>query len=143
MNKEGKIILLDIDEEHREFLCGYLKSIGHKNEMLCFSDAQEAASYVNDNILDIFMFLQSSNSAGVQIPNTRNMIYMHEKFKVEILPYMFLVLSTEARIAGEVHKFVHCYYKFTEPQIVSKTLADVVDYWKDHIFPPKVDRFNF
>jgi len=143
MNKEGKIIVLDSDREHRDFLCGYLKAIGHKNELVCFSDAHEAAVFLKDNLLDVYMFFQSTNSPGVQLPNTRNMVYMHEKFKIDILPYMFLVLSTEARVKGELHKFVHTYYKFTEPQIVSQTLAEVIDYWKDHVFPPKVNRFQF
>jgi len=142
MNKDGKIILLDTDSEHRDFLCGYLEATGHKNDMVCFSDAEEAAAYLRDHLRDVFMFLQSTNSAGVQIPNTRNMIYMHEKFKTDILPYMFLVLTVNNTLVEADYKFVHSYYKFTEPQIVSQTLGEVIDFWKDHMFPPKVNRLQ-
>lgn len=140
VNKNGTIILLDNKSDNSDFLCSSLKKTGHKNEVLCFNDAEAAGQYLRENLTDVFILLQSSTSPGVQVPNTRNMVYMHEKFKSDTIPYMFLVLATEKLPQG-LHTFVHCYYKPAPLNELTETLTNVVNFWKDHVFPPRVNQF--
>lgn len=138
MNKNGKIILLDSDNASTDALCSSLKALGHKNEVLCFDDAEAAGYYLRQNQADVFLLLQNSASESVQVPDTRNMVYMHEKFKTDAVPYMFLVLTNDRLPTGRLHTFVHCYYKPAPLTEVTATLGDVVAFWKDHVFPPRV-----
>ena len=138
MNKNGKIILLDSDKASNDALCSSLKALGHKNEVLCFDDAEAAGYYLSENSLDVFLLLQNNTSQAVQIPDTRNMVYMHEKFKTDAVPHMFMVLTKDRQLTGRLHTFVHCYYKPAPVNELAATLGTVVDFWKDHVFPPRV-----
>jgi hypothetical protein len=142
MNKDGKIVLLDVDEGSKDFLCQQIKTFRYKNEVICFSSSEEAGDYMRNNILDVFLLLQSTNTPGIQVHDTRNMVYMHEKFKTDVLPYMFLVLTKSKTPLNSLHTFVHCYYKPADPTELIETLRDVVDFWKDHVFPPKISAFS-
>lgn len=142
MNKEGKILVIDASNNNRDFLCRHLKGLGYKNEVLCFSSSQEAGDYMRENIPDIFVMMQSTEAPGIEVPDTRNMVYMHEKFKTDVLPYMFLVLTKSKTALNSLHTFVHCYYKPAEQQELKETLENVVNFWKDHVFPPKVSGYT-
>ncbi|TRW22545.1 hypothetical protein FMM05_16835 [Flavobacterium zepuense] len=142
MNKDGKILLLDVDANSKDFLCRRLKGLGYKNDVLCFSTSEEAGDFLRNNMLETFILLQNSDAPGIQVPDTRNMIYMHEKFRTDVLPYMFLVLTKNKTPLNALHTFVHCYYKPVAPEEIIETLENVIDFWKDHVFPPKVAPFS-
>jgi hypothetical protein len=141
VNKNGTIIVLDNSSENGDLLCKSLARLGHKNKTLCFDDAGAAGHYLRENLTDVFLLLQNSTSPGVHVPDTRNMVYMHEKFKTDTIPYMFLVLAKDRLPAG-LHTFVHCYYKPAAINELTETLANVVNFWKDHVFPPRVNQFQ-
>lgn len=140
MNKSGKIILLD-NSGNTKILCDSLKQLGHKNEIDCFDDAEAAGNYLRENLQDVFMLLQDNTSAAVQVPDTRNMVFMHEKFDTEEIPYMFMVLTKTKQPVERLHTFIHCYYKpDSNSNQLTDTLGKVVNFWKDHVFPPRVTK---
>jgi hypothetical protein len=141
MKKDGTIIFLDTDEEYCKALCKGLLQAGHKNECVWFTNAAEAAGYLRDNLNSIFILLQSTNTQGIEIANTRNMVYMHESFDTTMLPYMLLILTQPKHDKEEQHTFVHCYYKPDNAQGLPKTLSQVVHFWKEQVFPPKIRPF--
>lgn len=141
MNKNGTIILLDNSKDNSDILCKGLESLGHKNNVVCFNDAEAAGLYLRENLTNVFILLQSSFSTTVEVPDTRNMIFIHEKFKTDTVPYMFLVLTKDRLPDSGLHTFVHCYYKPVELNELKDTLANVVNFWKDHVFPPRVAQF--
>ena len=142
MNKNGTIVLLDNNTEANDVVCNGLKALGHRNEILCFDDSEAVANYLADNQLNVFLVLQSTASPGVHVPDTRNMIFMHESFKTDDIPYTFLVLTKQRLLTGRLHTFVHCYYKSAAVSHVIETLAGVIDFWKGHVFPPRVEQHN-
>jgi hypothetical protein len=138
LNKNGTIIVLDSDSDNIDALCKSLKGLGHNNDVLCFHDAETAGYYMREHLLDVFILLQNSTSPAVHVPDTRNMVFIHEKFNTDTIPYMFLILTKDRHPQTGLHTFVHCYYKSAEVSELKETLASVVNFWKDHIFPPKV-----
>lgn len=140
MKKDGTILLLDINKEHCSQASEGIKAAGFRNNVVYFTAADEAASYVRENIRDIFMVMQSTATQAVDIPHTRNMVYMHEKFDTEKVPYMFLLLNQKTPL-DKAHTFVHCYYKPDTADNQEETLVNVVSFWKDHVFPPKVNTY--
>jgi len=138
VNKNGTILLLDNDNAAGNILCDGLKALGHKNEVLCFTDPKAVAHYLIENQPDVFLLLQNTTSPGVQVPDTRNMVFMHESFKTDAIPYTFLVLTKNRLLTGRLHTFVHCYYKPAALGEVLETLASVIAFWKDHVFPPRI-----
>ena len=141
MNKEGKIVLIDSHERNRAYLEGCLKGVGSKNEVVAFGDTESAQEYVAKHLSEIFLLLQSTESPRLEVPDTRNMIYMHEKFNNAELPYMFIVNTSPGDPKG-LKAFIHCYYKSSDNPTLSDTLCDVVLFWKEHIFPPKITYYT-
>jgi hypothetical protein len=140
MNKSGKILLLEPDTETCGFLPGMLQATAGKNEVVCYSDINDANHYLNENVSDVFLVLQNLSSQALHLPESRNMVYMHEKFNIESIAYMFLVQSKEETLKDGLHTFIHCYYKPQNPAGLAKVLEMVIDFWKDHIFPVRVAR---
>jgi len=140
MNKQGTIILLDTNQDDCTTLCKSLTSLGHNNKCIGFTNSAEATQYMRDNLSDIFILLQSTGTPSVEIPNTRNMVYMHETFDSAKLPYMLLML-TQPQFTEKQHTFIHSYYIPDTVEKVNTTLSLVVSFWRDHVFPPKVMPF--
>lgn len=140
MKKDGTIIIIDTDQHHCNQISNSLKASGHKNKCVGFTDAAEAANYLRDNIADMFLLLQNSATPGVVIANTRNMVYLHESFDTNKLPYMLLIL-TEPEQDEPQHTFVHCYYKPDSAEGLAETLSKVSSFWKEQVFPPRVRPF--
>ena len=141
MKKEGTVILLDADEEHCKALRKGLLLAGHKNKCVGFTNSAEAAAYLRENLHNVFILLQSTGTPGVEIANTRNMVYLHESFDTEKLPYMLLILTQPKDCKEEQHTFVHSYYRNDTPENLTKTLSDVLSFWKEQLFPPKIRSF--
>jgi hypothetical protein len=139
MKKDGTIILLDTDDDHSRQVCDHIKAAGFKNEFVCFTTSGEAATYIKENTTDIFILMQSTLTDAIEIEDSRNMIYMHEKFDTERIPYMFLILANQNLPVNTAHTFVHCYYKPDTPVNLAASLSNVIEFWKDHMFPPKVN----
>lgn len=138
MKKDGTIVVLDTNEEHCRLIHESVKAEGFKNNIVCFTNADEAGDYVKTNVPDIFIILQSTLTHALEIPHTRNMVYMHEKFDTDKIPYMFLLLHQRNPV-DKAHTFVHTYYKPDEAGKQEDTLVAVISFWKDHVFPPKVN----
>lgn len=135
--------MLDNSSDTTDFLCSSLKSSGLKNKVVCFNDAEAAGHYLLENLADVFMLLQNSASPAVQVPDTRNMVFMHEKFKTDKIPYLFLVLAKHKPAQTGVHTFIHCYYKHAPLEDLTKTLLHVISFWRDHVFPPRVNHLQY
>jgi len=142
MKKDGTILLIDSDETHGTQVCNGMQAAGFKNNFVCLADAHEAGDYISKNIHDIFIVMQSMATSAITIENTRNMVYMHEKFDTEKVPYMFLLLTNNKLPETGSHTLVHCYYKPDTTQSLANSLGNVISFWKDHVFPPKVAPHN-
>jgi len=143
MNKSGQIILLEPDNETCGLLCSSLTAIAGKNEVVCFSDTEDASAHLAEHVSGVFLVLQNFSAPGLHLPHCRNMVYMHEKFNIESIAYMFLVQSKEETPADGLHTFIHCYYRDTDIAALPKTFTTVIDFWSDHIFPPHLARNRF
>ncbi|MFP9100289.1 hypothetical protein ACLI09_14660 [Flavobacterium sp. RHBU_24] len=137
MNKEGSIILLHHNPDDCTALCKSLTSSVYNNKCIGFTESGEATQYIVDNLSDIFILLQSTATPSVEIPNTRNMVYMHETFDTTKLPYTLLML-TQPKVTEKQYTFIHSYYIPDTVEKVTTTLSQVVAFWRDHMFPPKV-----
>ncbi|MES2484953.1 MAG: hypothetical protein V4581_03265 [Bacteroidota bacterium] len=143
MNKSGQIILLEPDSETCSFLCGTLTAIANKNEVICFSNTDDASAHLAHNVSNVFLVLQNFSAPGLHLPHCRNMVFIHEKFNIESIAHMFLVQSKEETPADGLHTFIHCYYRDTDTAALPKTFTAVIDFWNDHVFTPHLARNRF
>jgi hypothetical protein len=136
MKKNGTILLVEEDAATGSQLCDVLNDLRVPNPVVYFSDTQEATQYLIQNHEDVFVVLQNAASPGLYLPESRNMVYMHEKFNVPEVAYMFLIHPTKANDAQN-HTFVHCYYRLTADSNLKQLFTDIVKYWKEHLFPAR------
>jgi len=143
MNKSGKILLVETHAETCGYLCGKLNSIAGSNEVVCFSSVDDASQYLNQHASDIFIVLQNFSSPALALSNSRNMVYMHEKFNIDSIAYMFLVQSKEDTVNNGLHTFIHCCYRPQNVPELPVVLEDVIAFWKEHVFPARLTRHTF
>lgn len=135
-------MLLEADEQKCGILCSGLASLSVTNEILCFSDAEKASQFLKEHYKDVFVVLQNFSSPGLQLHNTRNMVYMHEKFNIPEIAYMFLIHPLEDKNRID-HTFIHCYYRFMDNDRVNDVFALIINFWKAHTFPARLNRVAY
>jgi hypothetical protein len=143
MNKSGKILLLETDTDLCTLLTGKLRQAAGKNEVLCFSDITKAEEYLHNHVSEVFLVLQNNNSPRLHLTDSRNMVYMHEKFNVENIAYIFLVQSKEESVTNGIHTFIHCYYKPEIPEWLPENFESIIAFWKEHLFPARFSGVQF
>ncbi len=135
MNKDGQILLVETDPHACGQLCTALNRLQVANEILCFSDIDKASQYLKEKYEDVFLVLQNVAAPGLQLPKSRNMVYMHEKFNVPEVAYMFLIHPNTADTPPK-HTFIHCYYRLAALETMSNLFQNIVEYWNNYVFPP-------
>lgn len=135
MDKDGKILLVETDTHACAQLGEVLNTLHIPNEVVCFSNAAQASEYLNKNYKDVFLVLQNVASPGLQLPNSRNMVYMHEKFNIPEVAYVFLI-HPHAPAGQTRHTFLQCYYRGTDTGSLKKVFSEMVTYWKAQVFNP-------
>ena len=133
MYKNGKIILVEPDPH----ACGSFRTILHglglPNEVVCFSDVAMATEYLSTQYTDVFLVLQNAESDALQLPNSRNMIYMHEKFNIPEIACMFLILPHQENAQAQ-HTFVHTYYRSSDANALKTIFSGIAEHWKAQVF---------
>ncbi|KOS06812.1 hypothetical protein AM493_12840 [Flavobacterium akiainvivens] len=142
MDKDGKILLVETDEQVCGELNELLAGLNIPNEVECFTDAAKASGYLNMHYNEVFLVLQNAASPGLQLPDSRNMVYMHEKFNISEVAYVFLI-HPKALKGKPAHTFVHCYYRTMDTQNLKRVFTDIINYWKDQVFSPLQVRTGF
>jgi hypothetical protein len=138
MDKDGKILLVETNTQACAQLEEALNGLNMPNSVACFTDSDQASEYLNTHYNEVFMVLQNAASPGLQLPESRNMVYMHEKFNVPEVAYIFLVQSNKLK-----RTFVHCYYRMVQPEKLRNVFTEIINYWKDQVFNPAETRVNY
>ncbi len=132
-------MLVETDTHNCGQLHAMLNALHIHNTVVCFSDTDEATHYLKRHHKDVFLVLQNVASPGLQLPDSRNMVYMHEKFNVPEVAYMFLIHPRNTEGENHHHTFVHCYYREGNTEKLMRLFQSVIEYWQEHLFPALPD----
>lgn len=133
MYKDGKIILVEPDLHACGSLRTILQGLSLPNEVVCFNDVAMASEFLSAQYTNVFLVLQNAESDALQLPNSRNMIYMHEKFNIPEIACMFLILPQQENAKAQ-HTFVHTYYHNSDAHALKNIFSGIAEHWKAQVF---------
>jgi CheY-like chemotaxis protein len=137
MNKNGIVVVIEDDEDDQLMLTEIFKKLNYRNEIVFFSDGQEALDYLNQVEVSPFLILSDVNMPKMNGFEVRAKIALNEKLHVKCIPYLFFTTSATKQsvidaYALSVQGFFVKPNSFNELEL---TIKRIMDYWKECIAP--------
>ena len=88
-NKNGPVIVIEDDRDDQEFLVEIFQKLNYQNEILFFSDGEEALKHINDTNDLPFLILSDINMPKLNGFALREKLRMDEKLSNKCIPYLF------------------------------------------------------
>jgi CheY-like chemotaxis protein len=137
MTKYGPIIIVEDDEDDRQFMEEALLDMGVKLERRFFTNARDALSFLSTTRVQPFLIISDVNLPGMDGPGFKLMLNENEYLKKKSIPFVFL--STAAK-KNEVEKayemMVQGYFvKPDKHEEIKSLLKLIINYWQVCIHP--------
>src|SRR5690606_5841989 len=103
MNKRGPIILIEDDADDQEILIDVFKSLDYKNEIIFFSDGEEALTYLIETKTEPFIIFSDINMPKLTGMELRAKVHENEDLRLKSIPYLFFTTSAEQKHVIEAY----------------------------------------
>lgn len=141
MTKKGPIVIIEDDPDDQEILGDVFKKLNYINEIVFFSDGEEAFKYISEPAIFPFLILSDMNMPKLSGMQLRDKIQANEELRMKSIPFIFFTTTANKNFVAEA------YYKsvqgfFQKPNTLEdleRTIKLVIDYWKEGISPNKYE----
>lgn len=132
MNKNGPVIIIEDDVDDQDFLKTVFKKLNYPNEILFFSDGEDALAYLNKPAVVPFLILSDINMPKLNGFELRKKLQENEDLNVKCIPYLFFTTSAEQQAvidaySGSAQGF---FIKQTSMVELEKIIRIIMEYWK-------------
>ena len=133
MNKQGPIIVIEDDLEDQEILTHIFKNLDYPNEVIFFSDGQEALEFLVASKDKPFLILSDINMPKLSGFELRDKIHTNEKLTLKCIPYLFFTTaSTPQTVIDAYAKSVQGFFvKPNNLERLGNTVKKIVEYWQE------------
>ncbi len=133
MNKSGPIIVIEDDKDDKDILVEIFTNLNFRNEILYFSDGNEALKHLNKPGVSPFLILSDINMPRMNGFELRDKVHTSEKLHIKCIPYLFFTTAASKEIvidaySSSVQGFFLKPYNFEELQ---DTIRKIVEYWQE------------
>lgn len=137
MNKGGPIIIIEDDLEDQEILSEVFKELDSKNEIVFFSDGEEALEYLTATKIEPFIIFSDINMPKLNGMELRDKIHENEDLRLKSIPYLFFSTSAEQQhVVDAYSKSIQGFFiKPTSYSEIKKTISTIVAYWETCVSP--------
>ncbi|CAN5653232.1 N/A [soil metagenome] len=137
MNKKGPIIIIEDDEDDQAILTQIFKTLDYKNQIVFFSDPEEALTFLTTSDVEPFIVLSDINMPKLNGLELREQVHNNEDLRVKCIPYLFFTTSAEQEYVIDAYsKSVQGF--FVKPNSLDKLaqmIRRIVEYWQDCVSP--------
>lgn len=137
MNKQGPIIIIEDDEDDQLILLEVFNRLAYKNQIVFFSDPEEALASLTTSDVEPFIVLSDINMPKLNGLELREQVHSNEDLRVKCIPYLFFTTSAEQSYVIEAYsKSVQGF--FVKPSSIdelTQLLRKIVEYWQDCVSP--------
>jgi|SRR5690606_2334614 len=137
MNKRGPIIIIEDDADDQEILSDVFKALEYKNEIIFFSDGEEALTYLTDTNTEPFIIFSDINMPRLSGMELRAKVHENEDLRLKSIPYLFFTTSAEQKHVIEAYsKSIQGF--FVKPQSfqeLKEIIKSIVVYWQKCVSP--------
>jgi len=133
MNKTGPIIIIEDDEDDREFIMEVFKELDFKNEIIYFEDGESALSHLVKEPIEPFLILSDINMPKLNGMELKERIQNNENLRIKCIPYLFFTTSSnQQHVIDAYSKSVQGF--FVKPNDFNKLAAimkKIIEYWQE------------
>jgi CheY-like chemotaxis protein len=137
MNKGGPIIIIEDDSDDQEILNSVFESLDCKNEVIFFSDGEQALKYLTESEVEPFIIFSDINMPKLSGMELRAKIHENEDLRLKSIPYLFFSTSAEqSHVVDAYSKSIQGFFiKPTNFSEIKQTVKTIVDYWSTCVSP--------
>jgi len=132
MSERGPIIVIEDDEDDREFYSETLNKLPIENEVIFFSGAEKAYQFLEVTASKPLVILCDINLPGMSGIDFKKKIQENPFLSSKSIPFIFLTTSSDKNSVIIAYEMMVQGY-FVKPNSVtelSSLLARIIDYWK-------------
>ncbi|RYG05230.1 MAG: response regulator [Chitinophagaceae bacterium] len=132
MSSKGPIIVIEDDEDDREFYASAFENLNIENEIIYFLEAEEAYSFLIDTPKQPFLIISDINLPGMSGLDFRKRIKENDYLRKKSIPFVFITTGNNKHSVEAAYDMMVQGY-FVKPTSVSELymmLEQIVSYWK-------------
>lgn len=132
MSVKGPLLIIEDDEDDREFYESTLKGLQIENEVVFFENAETAYTYLEQTDKKPFLIICDINLPGISGIEFKKKIHNNEYLKQKSIPFVFVTTSSDRATVSIAYKMMVQGY-FIKPNSVTElaTLLDqLLGYWR-------------
>ena len=131
MNKKGEILIIEDDEDDREYIEAVFSELSYENERVYVNDAYAALDYVRQHDKNPFMIISDINMPGMNGFELRDIIFSDPELNKKCIPYIFLSTSDDEALVAKAFKLsVQGYFKKpNDYEALKSVINQIMTYW--------------
>ncbi len=137
MNKGGPIIFIEDDIDDQQVLEIVFKELNYKNEVIFFSDGQQALEYLTSTTIEPFIIFSDINMPKLSGMELREMVHQNEDLRLKSIPYLFFSTSAEQKhVVDAYSKSIQGFFvKPSTFEELKEMVSSIVGYWTKCVSP--------
>lgn len=137
MKKDGKIILIEDDQDDREVFQEVYDELGYENELVILSDSTTALDYLKNEKVNPFLIMSDINMPKLTGYQLRDQVLTDPDLTEKCVPYIFFTTAQSPDSIKEAYrKSVQGFFlKVNDYENFKTTLKLIIDYWKEAVTP--------
>ena len=137
MNKAGPIIIIEDDLDDQELLNDVFASLSYPNEIIFFSDGEQALQYLTATLIEPFIIFSDINMPRLSGMELREKIHENEDLRIKSIPYLFFSTSAEqSYIIDAYSKSIQGFFvKPSNYEEIRDTIRVIIEYWLRCVSP--------
>ncbi|MDP4151046.1 MAG: response regulator [Bacteroidota bacterium] len=137
MNRNGPIIIIEDDLDDQEMLLEIFKKLNYKNEVIFFSDSEEALALLNRTDITPFLIISDINMPKLDGFALRGKIRTDAQLHTKCIPYLFFSTASTQKTVVEAYSLSVQGFFVKENTIseLEKTITVIMEYWYRCIAP--------
>jgi CheY-like chemotaxis protein len=137
MNKKGPIIFIEDDIDDQEIITEVFKELDYPNELIFFSDGEQALAYLTDTEIEPFIIFSDINMPKLTGMELRAKVHQNEDLRLKSIPYLFFTTQAEQRdVIDAYSKSIQGFFvKPSNFNDLKDTIHAIIYYWQICVSP--------
>lgn len=133
MNKSGPIIIIEDDTDDQDILSEIFNELNYTNQIIFFSDSQQALDYLIDTDTEPFLVLSDINMPKLNGIELREKVHNNEDLRLKSIPYLFFTTSAEQKhVVDAYSRSIQGFFiKPHSYEQLKSMLIKIVEYWQE------------
>jgi CheY-like chemotaxis protein len=140
MNRTGPIVIIEDDQDDQYLFEEAFKHLEYSNELLFFSDPQDALEYLNRKEVSPFLIMSDINMPKLNGFELRKKIHTDEELQNKCIPYLFFTTASDQKSVINAYSLAvqGFFVKQNSVAELEKTISVIMDYWHRCVAPKDV-----